>query len=150
MNYKKTQIGWLIIGIFLPILFIFYLAYENQWGSNPIPLDSFKAIVLIFVIIVALFYKLTIEIDGQVLKLSYGIGLIRIKFKIDQLEEVQVIKTPWYSGLGIRFTSKGMLYNIHGLKAVRIIYISNGKSKSVMVGTAEPERLKEALEGSFL
>jgi len=29
-----------------------------------------------------------------------------------------------------------MLYNIHGLKAVRVKYISNGKSKSVMVGTA--------------
>ncbi|WP_159038497.1 hypothetical protein [Brumimicrobium mesophilum] len=53
-------------------------------------------------------------------------------------------------GLGIRFTAQGMLYNIQGLKAVKIKYISNGKSKSVMIGTAEPEILKEALEKHFL
>lgn len=121
-------------------------------------MDSFKAIVLIFVIIVALFYKLSIEIDGKVLKLSYEIGLIRIIFKIDQLEEFQVIKTPWYNGLKTRPDSKRALYNAHGLNAVKTKYISNGKSKSVMVGTSAgsvttsiaSERLKEALEGSFL
>lgn len=81
--------------------------------------------------------------------MSYGIGLIRIRFKIDKLEATQIIKTPWYYGLGIRVTPKGMLYNIQGSKAVEIKYLGNGKSKSVMIGTAEPELLVKALEDNF-
>lgn len=92
MNYKKTQIGWLVIGIFIPIIFISYLAYANQWGNDPLPLDSLKAIVLIFVLIAALFYKLTIEIDGGVLKLIYYQYILQIPHII------RFFFTPGYFG----------------------------------------------------
>jgi len=93
-----------------------------------------------------MFYKLSVELQGTKLRLIYGIGLIRFKFNIDQLECSEIITTPWYYGLGIRITPKGMLYNIHGSKAVRIEYITNGKRESVMIGTPEPEQLKNSLE----
>ncbi|MEM1135923.1 MAG: hypothetical protein AAGI07_08780, partial [Bacteroidota bacterium] len=75
--------------------------------------------------------------------------LIRISFKIDRLEQAQIIKTPWYYGLGIRMTPEGMLYNIQGPKAVKIRYLSNGRNKSVMIGTLEPEKLNKVLETHF-
>jgi len=128
---------------------LLYLVYANQWGNNPLPLIPFVVLAGLFVIISSLFYKLTIELHGSVLKLIYGIGLIRIQFKIDNLVETRIINTPWYYGLGIRITPKGMLYNIQGSRAVEIKYLSNGKSKSVMVGTPEPERLKQALVDNF-
>lgn len=149
MKYKKSQTGWIIIGILVPVILFFFLIYVSQWGDNPLPFIPFIVLVVIFVIIIALFYKLTIEFDGSVLKLSYGIGLIRIRFKIDKLIETQIIKTPWYYGLGIRITPKGMLYNIQGSKALDIKYISNGKNKKIMVGSSEPERLKQALDDNF-
>ena len=93
-----------------------------------------------------MFYKLTVELSDSTLKLTYGIGLIRIKFKIDELLQTNIIRTPWYYGLGIRITPKGMLYNIQGLKAIKIDYTSSGKRKSVMIGTPEPDQLKKALE----
>ena len=149
MKYKKSQVGWVAMGIFAPVILFLYLAYANQWGNNPLPFVPFLLLSGLFIIICSLFYKLTIELDESTLKLIYGVGLIRIKFKIDKIEHIEIIKTPWYYGLGIRITPKGMLYNIQGSRAVEIKYVSNGKSKSVMIGTLEPERLKQALEDNF-
>ena len=87
------------------------------------------------------------EKDG--VRLKYGIGLISLKFKMDEVESLESIKTPWYYGLGIRITPKGILYNIQGLKAVRIHYLKDGKSKKVMIGTDEPEELMKALNSAF-
>ena len=149
MKYKKTQIGWVAMAIFAPVILLLYLVYKNQWGNNPLPFVPFLTLTLILVFICAMFYQLTVELSGSTLKLIYGIGLIRIKFKIDELERTEIITTPWYYGLGIRKTPKGMLYNIQGSKAVNIEYISNGKRKLVMVGTPEPEQLKKALEDNW-
>lgn len=149
MKYKKTQIGWLSILIFAPVIFLLYMVYAYQWGNYPIPFIALILITSLFVIICAMFYKLTIEMHGSALMIIYGIGLIRIKINIDELKHVESIKTPWYYGLGIRITPEGMLYNIKGLKAVKIEYTSKGKNKVVMIGTAEPERLIQALEENF-
>lgn len=132
----------------IPMLYLI-LSYMFQWGSHPMPFVPTLLLVMLFVVVCLLFYKLIVEVDGRTLRLIYGIGLIRIKYKIDELERVEIIKTPWYYGLGIRITPKGMLYNIQGLKAVRIKYLRDGKRESVMVGSAEPEELMEALEDYF-
>lgn len=146
MKYKKSQVGWVVTGLLVSFVLFMYLGYESQSGNIPLSLGSFALVAGLFIIIGGLFYKLTIEFDESTLKLIYGIGLIRIKFKIDELEYIEIIKTPWYYGLGIRVTPKGMLYNIQGSKAISIKYIRNGKSKSVMVGTPEPELLKRVIE----
>lgn len=149
MKYKKSQIGWVALLIFALVIILPYLVYANQWGNNPLPSTPFLVLASIFVVICFMFYKLKVELSSSTLKLTYGIGLIRIKLKIDELEQAEIIKIPWYYGLGIRLTPKGMLYNIQGAKAVSIEYTSNGKRKSVMVGSPEPERLKEALEENW-
>jgi len=149
MKYKKSQTGWVLIAIFAPVLGFLFLAHLNRWGNNPLPLTPFLILSGLFVFISLLFYKLTVHVEKSKIKLIYGIGLIRATFKIDQLSRAEVIKTPWYYGLGIRITPKGMLYNIHGSQAVRLEYQHKGKSKSVMIGTPEPEQLKDYLEKNF-
>ncbi|MBT8263060.1 MAG: hypothetical protein KJO05_09580 [Bacteroidia bacterium] len=149
MNYKKSQTGWIVIGIMVPILVLLYLSYVHQWGDNPLPLLPFAIIAIVLIIAAALFYQLTVEVDRTTVKVIYGIGLIRIKFKIDELLSTHVIRTPWYYGYGIRITPKGMLYNIQGSKAVEIKFISKGKHKSVMIGSPEPEKLQRAIDHNF-
>ena len=149
MPYKRTQIGWLVIAFIVPMIAFLVVLYVNQWGDNPIPFWPFILIASLFVIAILLFYKLTIEIDGNTLKLTYGIGIIKFKIRIDQLLSVEEVRNPWYYGWGIRITPKGMLYNIHGFKAVAIKYFKDGKEKSVMVGTDEPDELLRAIEYNF-
>ncbi|WP_258103257.1 hypothetical protein [Marinoscillum sp. MHG1-6] len=146
MKYQKTQFGWFVVLSFVPIMAFLYLSHIYQWGDHPIPDRAYTILSALFFVICLLFYKLTIKLDGLSLILIYGIGIIQIKFRLDKVERVDIIKTPWYYGLGIRITPKGMLYNIQGSKALRIVYLRDGKRKSVMVGTPEPERLKGALE----
>jgi hypothetical protein len=150
MVYRKSQTGWILIWIFVPIIAFLYLAYLNHWGNHPITFGPFVALSGLFILIAALFFKLTVEVEDSVIRVIYGIGLIRIMFRIDQLESVETLRTPWYYGLGIRVTPQGMLYNIHGTKAVRVNYLREGKRKSVMIGTPEPERLKAVLDEHFM
>lgn len=145
MNYKKTQIGWTAIGLFISIISLLFLSYMFQWG-NPPTFNEFVTYSIIFLIIILLFYKLTIKLSDSALKVIFGIGIIRFNIQIDKLIDVRVIKTPWYYGIGIRITSEGMLYNIRWGHAVEIKYISKGKSKTVMVGSANPLELKNVLE----
>ena len=147
--YKKSQYGWLLIVMVLTILGFLFLAYTYQWGDFPLPFLPFLLLSLLFVFVFLLFYKLTIEIRSSGLRLIYGIGIVSIAIDIDQLKQVESIKTRWYWGLGIRITPKGMLYNIQGLKAVRLEYISKGKHKKVMVGSPEPEKLALRLKQVF-
>lgn len=149
MNYMKSQTGWILLGLFVPILVFLLFAYLTQWGDRPIPTILFLLLTGLLIFITLLFYKLTIEIVGTTIQIIYGIGLIRIKLILDVLHKVEVITTPWYYGLGIRITPKGMLYNIQGFKAVKLEYQHKGKNISVMIGTPEPERLKESLEKIF-
>ena len=105
----------------------------------------FVALAILFVIITLLFYKLTIQLQGSVIKVIFGIGLIKFQIKVDQLVKTKITKTPWHYGLGIKITPKGMLYNIQGTKAVAVEYVSNGITKSVLLGTKEPEKLEQII-----
>ena len=148
-TYRRSQYGWVIICLFAPMILFMILSYFYQWGNNPLTLVPFVLVTCLLGIIISLFYQLTIVIKDSELRLIYGIGLIRFRFKIDSLEGIKTIKTPWYYGLGIRLTPRGMLYNIHGSKAVQIKYLTNGISKSVMIGTPEPKRLTQKLKKAF-
>jgi hypothetical protein len=149
MTYRKAQTGWIMILMLSPIIILLYFTYEYQWGDNPLPLIPFFIISAVLLFALALFYQLSVEVDRDHIKVVYGIGLIRFKFTIDELLETRVIRTPWYYGLGIRITPKGMLYNIQGFKAVELKFISKGKHKTVMIGSSEPERLQRVLEENF-
>ena len=150
MEYRKSQIGWLLIGLFSAVSIFIVLDYLNQWGTKPLTRIPFLIILSIQILVLLLFYKLTIIVKQSVLILVYGIGLIRISISIEKLLEVESIKIPWYYGLGIRITPKGMLYNIQGLNALKLVYQKKGNLKTVMLGTPEPEVLKRYLESHFL
>ena len=149
MAYRKTQMGWWLIAFFaIPVVWLLF-AYFFQWGNRPLTATSLFLSTSLLVLIVLLFYKLTVETVKNTIRLSYGIGLIRITLKIDELISSKVVKTPWYYGLGIRITPKGMLYNIQGTRAVQLEYMHNGELKTVLVGSPEPEELIRNLQSQL-
>lgn len=149
IHYRQSQIGWIMLALMVPVMVFLVLACWFQWGSRPLPVAACLPLIGLIGLIGLLFYRLEVSVDGQGICLRYGIGWIRIHLPIDQLMDVKVIRTPWYYGLGIRVTPKGMLYNIHGTQAVSVRYRVKGKEKHVMIGTPEPQRLKQVLEGQF-
>jgi len=148
-KYEETQYGWFVIIVFLLVIGFLFLAYLNQWGTNPIPKLPFLIMIAIFSISLILFYKLTIIIETRTINILYGIGLVSKKIKPERLISVESIKIPWYSGMGIRITAHGWLYSIQGFRVIKIQFLEKGKTKTVLIGTSEPEKLKAALEHHF-
>ncbi len=149
MNYKETQYGWFVIILFLMTIVSMIFLYLEQWGTHPLPKTPFLVMEGIFIVILALFYKMTTSIEEGVVRIIYGIGLIRIKISPESISSVEAFKVPWYWGVGIRITPKGWLYSLSRFKAVIIKYRTKGKEKTTLIGTSEPEELMSAIKQNF-
>lgn len=148
MRYQKTQVGWGMVSIFIIVIVFIILSYTFNLGNNPIGSTGLPILLAIIFLAMLSFYKLTVIVENKKIRLIYGIGLIRINIKPDHIREIKAVKTPFYSGWGIRITSQGMLYNIQGLRAVKITFGSE-KQKTVRIGTQEPEKLRKAIADEF-
>ena len=93
-------------------------------------------------IIMGLFATLMVEIRDGFLKFRFGLGLIRKKLKIAEIESCEIVRNPWYYGWGIHATRKGWVYNVSGFEAVEI-FMSDGRR--LRIGTDEPELLRKAI-----
>ena len=93
-------------------------------------------------VIIGLFATLTVEIRDGFLKFRFGLGLIRKKLKIAEIESCEVVRNPWYYGWGIHATGKGWVYNVSGFEAVEI-FMSDGRR--LRIGTDEPDLLRKAI-----
>ncbi|WP_069660455.1 hypothetical protein [Arcticibacter eurypsychrophilus] len=149
MKYQNTQIGWFIMVIFLLIPVHLTYAYFAQIGNNPLSFPAYLALSILFILIILCFYKLQVKVDQSGIHVIFGIGLIHINITPEKVYQVRVVHTPWYYGLGIRFTSKGMLYNIQGSSAVEISYL-DGKKKTVLIGSNDPTALKDFIKEKYL
>jgi hypothetical protein len=119
-SYKKTQTGWLIVFIFVPIIVFFALILFYQevlgrsLGTNPAPSWIMLVSVLLFLILLSLFATLTVTGFGDHLEVKFGIGLIRKRFFYRNIRSCLVKRNPFIYGWGIRKIPGGWLYNVSG------------------------------------
>lgn len=137
-EYKHTQVGYLLLIVFsVVILVTSYLIIVTD--SHPAALVA----LIIMLIALGLFATLTVTIDDRMIKLQFGVGLIRKRFLLKDIETFRVVKNPWYYGWGIRLTPRGWLFNVSGLSAIELQMKSG---RHYRIGTDEPERLAKALD----
>lgn len=148
-SYKKTQIGWLIIFIFIPIILFFagFLYYQEvlgkPFGDNPVPSSFFLGFLLLFLIVLALFATLTVTGFPNYIEIKFGIGLIRKKFYYKDIRSCSVQKNPLIYGWGIRKIPGGWLYNVSGSMSVQL---GMKDGKMYRIGTAEPQELEQFIK----
>jgi hypothetical protein len=75
-------------------------------------------------------------------RLSFGPGVIRKSFEVDEIRDVHVVRNPWYYGWGIHMTPHGWLFNVAGREGVELVFDSDTK---VRIGSDEPSRLMAAI-----
>jgi hypothetical protein len=100
------------------------------------------AVMVILTVALVLFHSLTVVISEEALILQFGPGLIRKRFRLNEIESCQTVRSPWYYGWGIRQTPQGMLFRVSGLNAVQIKLITG---KEYLIGTDAPQELDEAI-----
>jgi hypothetical protein len=135
-RYRHTQVGLIIPAVVVGILLI--IAFG---GFEPEPGQFI--VIAVLVMVLALFYSLTVEVADGMLRCHFGPGLIRRRFLLSEVEDARGVRNPWYSGLGIRWMpGRYVLWNVSGFKAVEII-LPGGKR--FRIGTDEPEKLLQAI-----
>ncbi|MFC1905083.1 hypothetical protein ACFLXT_04930 [Chloroflexota bacterium] len=137
-RYKHTQVGYLIIVVMAAVMVWIGVVLANA-GIN------WTAIVVLVVIAVALvlFSSLTVVIREDELEVRFGPGLIRKRFKLNEIASCRVVKNHWYYGWGIRLTPHGVLYNVSGFHAVEIELRTGQKFR---IGTDVPQELEVAIQ----
>ena len=139
MNYKHTQIGYLILIVFVVIALLFG-SILTQTGFN-LPVIIFMIFILF---ILASFGSLQVIIDGNYLRIKFGYGIFRKKFSLNDVMSAKTVKNHWYYGWGIRgwLWPKMWIYNVSGFDAVEI-KMKNGKT--YRIGTDEPKKLEQII-----
>ncbi|HEY3321794.1 MAG TPA: hypothetical protein VGP72_15095 [Planctomycetota bacterium] len=146
-RYRHTQAGWLIrVSLLVPVLaFVPLLIFLHGKGEN-IPLMIIAVVEAILILSLALFYSLTVSVSDDAVQLSFGIGIIRKRFALADIQDCHAVRNFWLYGWGIHLTPHGWLYNISGLDAVEIA-LSGGRH--ARIGTDEPEKLVMAIQESM-
>lgn len=149
MRYRHTQRGWSILLIVAAIAALMLaIVFIPLAGANVRPDDTLTlTLILSGLGLLALgFSSLTIEMDGAELRWFFGPGFWKKRLSLDTVNAVEVIKTPWYCGYGIRLMTDGWLYNVAGSAAVALRL--NNRT-TVYLGSDQPELLKAALTAAL-
>ena len=136
-RYEHTQFGYFItIAIVAAMVAIGIIM--TDMGINWIA----AAVLVVLAVIVVLFHRLTVVINEEELVVRFGPGVIRKRFKLNEIESCQAVKIPWYYGWGIRATPQGMVFRVSGFHAVQV-KLTTGKE--FLIGTDVPQELEEAI-----
>ena len=140
-EYKHTQIGYLlIVALGAATLLIGYLNLVTRFNPGTLLL------LVIMIFCLALFATLTTHVNGQAVDLQFGIGLIRRRFPLQNVEEYRIVTNPWYYGWGIHLIPGGWIYNVSGWEAIELQMKGGGKYR---IGTNDPHGLLKAIEDSI-
>lgn len=142
MGYKNTQIGYFTILVF-GIVLIFLSVITFSGGINPAEQPILNGALLLFLLLFINFSSLTVQVNRRELIWYFGPGIWKYRIPIEQIREVLEVKTNPLEGVGFRWNPlKGWLYNVSGLKAVKVI---QKDGKATRIGTNEPKQLIQAI-----
>jgi len=148
MNYKHTQIGYLIMAVTLIVLVLFAWVYSIAQAEPP-SYDSgtnfaLTATMTVIIVVLTSFASLQVTIDEKYVHIKFGYGIYKKKFLLNDITSAKTVKNHWYYGWGIRlrFRPKMRIYNVSGFDAVEI-KLKNGKI--YRIGTDEPKKLEQTI-----
>lgn len=148
MNYKHTQIGYLMLIVTLSVLALFARAYITAAAEPPSYYSgtnfAVTATMALILFVLASFCSLQVIVDEKYVRIKFGYGIYRKKFLLNNVLSVAIVKNRWYYGWGIRrrLWPKMWIYNVSGFDAVEI-KLENGTV--YRIGTDEPKKLEQAI-----
>lgn len=133
----------------LAVLILFVWLYSTA-AAEPASVDSgpnftITALMALILFILASFTTLTVSIEGNYLRITFGYGIFSKAFPLDQIASAQLVKNHWYYGWGVKvwFWPYMWMYSVSGFGAVEIA-MRNGKM--YRIGTDAPRELETAIK----
>ena len=152
MPYSHTQTGRLMIAVLILTSLLFagiFVAGREAFNLAII------ALMIGILFIIGSFVTLNVTIDAEYLRIKFGYGIFKKKFKLDSIVSAKAEKHKWYHGWGIRYWPWAgiWIYTVSGWDVVEIEVgppeaDSSGSKKKFRIGTDEPQELERAILGS--
>jgi len=128
----------------LPLLLLFSGLLIKSGLANTPDFYIHLSLVIVFLICLLVFYKLTITVDDKSVTFKLGIGLVGKSYKIADLKSCKPVATSVLNGIGIRMLPNGWLYNVTGLKAIELRFAN--KKSIVQIGTNKPDEISQLIQ----
>jgi hypothetical protein len=143
-QYEHTQVGTLMRIVFggFTVVFGGVALYSVSNDSSDLSLPMLMALGLM-VICLFLFHSLTVTISQDDILLRFGIGLIRKRFAVADIQQAVIVKNRWYYGWGVKLGPSGWIFNVSGFDAVEI---QMKNDRCYRIGTDEPGALLAAIQ----
>jgi hypothetical protein len=142
-KYRHTQYGTLMFLVFLITGILIAVVARKIIAEDRILSAIFM--LGLYLLGVAMFYALTVEISEEKLKFWFGIGLVRKTIALSEIQTTKEVKNPWYYFWGIKSIPGGWFYAIAPGTAVEI-ELRDGRI--IQLGTNQPEKLNQAIEAA--
>jgi len=143
MAYERTQHGWPIRIAFGVTAVVFLALPAFQPLDLPTPRAVLVAGAMVAVVLGLLWSRMTIRVDGDRLRWSFGPGWPRFSLPLAEIRSVELTRTTFWQGVGIHRTRRGWLYNVAAGDAV---LVTRASGKQTLLGSDEPRRLKSAID----
>ena len=126
MRYKHTQIGHTIIWVALgAAVFVATMGTFAQGGPG-----TSLIVEVILLICAVMFCKLTIRIDDETLRWSFGIGIVRKQVLLAEIAACEPIRIRWWNGWGIHLQCFWFGRCSHQVARWTKIRVGHGRSTS--------------------
>lgn len=147
IQYTESQSMYWFVALFALITIFILLATYFKWGSKPIT-SWLYAIPLVIINILPLlaFYTMKITINSEVASVKFGIGWLHRKIPIQDLDlsTAEIVRLPWYAGVGYRINSKGTFFNTR--PGAALLIKTKNRDTEFFVGTKNGEQIIAVLE----
>lgn len=145
--YEHTQPGTVIrwlMGLALGVSTLTMIVIPETLTTSLIL--SAGALLLFLVIILAQFHALTVTVYSDEIVASFGVGLIKKRIRLSDIEVAKLARNSIFVGWGIRWIKGGWCFNVSGFDTVEL-RLRNGRK--FRIGTDEPNRLLAAIQKSL-
>ena len=158
--YEEQQFRqtWVWIILIIPTIILWYIAIQELIFGNPVGnSNASKEMIFAFwlgfgILFPLFFYKLKLITQVRRNGLYIRFAPVHFSFKKIQLDNLKrhYVRTynpiGEYGGWGIKYGSKGKVYNVSGDRGMQLEFIDR---KNILIGSRKPEQLDSAI-GQYL
>ena len=127
-TFSRTTFGALAVLILIPAIYLGARDTGAIW--------VFGAISAFMLIGLLLFHCLTVEIRHGYLRIRFGIGVIRKRIRLKDIDAAEKVRNRWWYGWGIKLTPHGWLFSVSGFDAVQV-RLNSGRQYRIGTERAE-------------
>ncbi len=140
-KYSHRQTGYVI---YYSCFFVFVVCISIAYITNPFWVGYLSGFLVCTIL--SFFFSLNISVSDKVIQCSFQWNVIQRTILLSDVQQVEIVRNPWYWGWGIRYTPRGWLWNVSGFDAVELTY-DNGRH--FRIGTDEPTELCAAIQNAI-